>query len=256
MNEPIEMLSAPELVQEEQYSFPYHYLGLYSELHRRILHRHYLSELDRIVRLASPRPGSRWLDIGCGDGRLAYELRGSSVNYVGIDHSSRALSFARAFCPDGTFINGSASGDILEGKFDWISMVQVLEHIQPDRVRDALGTIATQLAPGGRALVSVPSVNLPLSAKHFQHFDPVGIKHLLAEFLHVDSILGHISARSWRRHCRLQTLCSAVWPLRNKLSAARLLIERTERHFDAHVECRPEDACTLIAVLSARTGTQ
>ena len=44
---------------------------------------------------AAARPGGRWLDVGCGTGRLLHALRGSSIRAVGVDANPAMLDLAR-----------------------------------------------------------------------------------------------------------------------------------------------------------------
>lgn len=241
-------LTIEQQVQEEQYIFPYHYLSLQSELHRRLLHRHYLSELARVVECLGPFTGQRHLDVGCGDGRLCYELRGKAVEYHGIDMSEAAIKFARTFNPTGAFVVGDVGGTELGDGYQSASMIQVLEHIPPDRVPAFVGALGGVLLPNAKLVVTVPSVNLRLSEKHFQHFTPERLVTVLGRHFEPVVIEGHICAQAWKRFSLLTTMASVAWPLRGRLQIARWVVQYVERYLDRSIRCEPQCAHTILAV--------
>jgi ubiquinone/menaquinone biosynthesis C-methylase UbiE len=55
---------------------------------------------DVFLEWLSPRPGLRWIDVGCGNGAFTEQLieRRSPVGVVGIDPSEAQLAFARSRC--------------------------------------------------------------------------------------------------------------------------------------------------------------
>jgi cyclopropane fatty-acyl-phospholipid synthase-like methyltransferase len=114
------------------------------------------------------------LDFGCGDGRLLKELLvrlPDDVRLVGQDLDRRALMYARAF-HDGTSVRFVPSLDDVAGeRFDVIVTSEVLEHIPPDECRGVVEKLWERVAPSGSLVVTVPTTNLPLSRKHYRHFD-------------------------------------------------------------------------------------
>ncbi len=97
--------------------------------------------------------GSRYLDIGCGNG---YTLRWAatidpSVSVVGMDVSSEMVALARE--QSATFANllvheGAFPSPQLDGTFDAIFSMEVFYYL-PD-VAQALASVYELLAPGGR----------------------------------------------------------------------------------------------------------
>jgi len=49
--------------------------------------------------------------------------------------------------------------------------LDVIEHIPPDELPKIIEKVAKLLKPGGTFIVSVPSENIPVSDKHYQHND-------------------------------------------------------------------------------------
>jgi SAM-dependent methyltransferase len=121
---------------------------------------HGLSAAHRMLLEAVP-PGARTLDVGCATGYLAAELaaRGGPVVGVEADPAAAAAAvasgaFERVVCGD---VETDACRDDLRAlaPFDAIVCGDVLEHLRDPW--GTLGFLATLLAPGGRAAVSVPN---------------------------------------------------------------------------------------------------
>jgi 2-polyprenyl-6-hydroxyphenyl methylase/3-demethylubiquinone-9 3-methyltransferase len=98
--------------------------------------------------------GKRALDVGCGGGLLAEAVAAEGADVTGVDPSEKSLAAARAHAQRAgltiDYRRGSAedlSGAGLEGTFDLVFAVDVLEHV--DDFERALAGIAAVLAPGG-----------------------------------------------------------------------------------------------------------
>lgn len=111
-----------------------------------------------IDRLIDPPPGSRVLDVGCGNGFLAarYADRGCSV--VGIDLSESGIAIARRQSPQARFEVAAADDRLLERlgeqPFDYVISTEVIEHLYaPDTF---VRGIYRALHAGGTAVISTP----------------------------------------------------------------------------------------------------
>jgi SAM-dependent methyltransferase len=110
---------------------------------------HYYPE----VLAAVPAGARRALDVGCGTGLLARELRGRVPYVMGLDADEPTLTAARAADPDGRvdYVLGDFAAAALEpGSFDFISCVAALHHME---ATPALGQMSALLRPGGRLLI-------------------------------------------------------------------------------------------------------
>ncbi len=105
-----------------------------------------------ITKSGLPRE-SRFLDIGCGRGRILKMLAARGFKGVGIDLQDICLEICRKRLA-GTGIELKNSLDELEGTFDLIIMSSVLEHIKDDQ--GYLRTISRLLNRGGFFLFTVP----------------------------------------------------------------------------------------------------
>ena len=82
----------------------------------------YLNELIRSLGVKS------FLDVGCGDWKLAEQIDLSGIRYKGIDVSNRAIEIARSKAPSETDL---LSGTIFEVDelFDFVHIKDVLQHL-------------------------------------------------------------------------------------------------------------------------------
>jgi methionine biosynthesis protein MetW len=133
-------------------------VGPYAEL----VAAHGLSGSHRLVLEEIPS-GARVLDVGCATGYLAAELvrRGCTVD--GIEFDPAAAEQARAHCREvvvGDLEAPSTHAEVervLAGERpDVIVCADVLEHLRDPW--SVLAWLRTLLAPGGRAIVSVPNI--------------------------------------------------------------------------------------------------
>lgn len=123
---------------------------------------HGLSAAHRLV-LEEVPDGARVLDVGCATGYLAAELsrRGCAVD--GIEFDPAAAQQARAHCRE--VVTGDLEAPatqasvaaMLAGAWpDVVICADVLEHLRDPW--SVLAWLRTLLAPGGRAVVSVPNI--------------------------------------------------------------------------------------------------
>jgi SAM-dependent methyltransferase len=99
------------------------------------------------------RRGSRVLDIGCSDGALFRLLHGRIRTGIGIDPDAVPQDSARF-----KFIKGSVPGALPATEtFDCITLLAVLEHIEPKQQEVLAERCVAMLRPGGRVICTVPS---------------------------------------------------------------------------------------------------
>jgi methionine biosynthesis protein MetW len=118
---------------------------------------HGLSPAHRLVLAAVPDE-ARVLDVGCSTGYLAAELTSRGCQVVGVESDPEAAAQARERCELVIVgdVEDPAVRDELPRDMDAVLLADVLEHL-----RDPWGVLAAlreTLAPGGRAVVSVPNV--------------------------------------------------------------------------------------------------
>lgn len=106
-------------------------------------------------RFAAPLAG-RALDLGCGNGGFLPELAARLPEVVGIDAYRESLARARRRAPKALLIEADVLAvPLAGGRFDLVSALDVLEHVDPARF---LAEVARLAAPDGWLLLSVPAL--------------------------------------------------------------------------------------------------
>lgn len=121
--------------------------GIHSK-HRHIRYHDFF--IDRI------RKGETVLDIGCGNGAVAYDVAkraGARVTAIDMCNVSIRTARDRHAHPDVTYMHGDALSDLPAARFDVVLMSNVLEHIE-SRV-EFLRRVAKSVGPK-RWLIRVP----------------------------------------------------------------------------------------------------
>lgn len=82
-------------------------------------------------------PGSRLLDVGCGNGSVATEMQKRGFKVTGIDLAESGIRVARQSCPAGRFEVLPADSKVLdnlrERPFDLTYSIEVIEHLYDPR---------------------------------------------------------------------------------------------------------------------------
>lgn len=124
-----------------------------------------LRDRMRTVLELMPAPGGRVLDAGMGGGRLVAELDRRGWEVTGIDGSAEMVALAQARLPearDRLLVAQLERLPFPDGSFDAIVATGAVEYA--DDLNLALAELARVLAPGGAAIVSMPSVFAPYPA--------------------------------------------------------------------------------------------
>ena len=175
------MSNETELTSEDYaYRLPDHWLlpedSIWTQMHH--------AYVGRVVELVKASQARRVLELGCGDGWNCGKLAEAGLDVVGVDWSHNAIEHARRMVPKGRFICGDvrdpAIAAQIDGPFDAVVFIEVIEHIPPRDCRDALDLIARQLKPGGTLVLTTPSVNFPNdNPQHYRHFDEATLRDLI-----------------------------------------------------------------------------
>jgi SAM-dependent methyltransferase len=106
-----------------------------------------------VVLAAMPAGATRALDVGCGDGRLARELRAVVPHVTALDRDEPTLTEARS-AGDGLGIDYVLGDFMLQdfepGSFDFVCSIATLHHMD---AATGLRRMADLLRPGGRLAV-------------------------------------------------------------------------------------------------------
>lgn len=175
-------LSEKDKVQEDEYLFPYHHLLNRNSL-RAIEYYGYLNRIKELIKKTIRR--GLILDVGCGDGKGTKELANSFPNVMGLDYSSRAIRFARAFSPRIEFqvldlIENNTAQLPQPYQADLIVCMEVIEHIPPSQLPAFINNLSSSLKEDGYLIITTPTPKMALPEKHYQHFSRKKLQQLLS----------------------------------------------------------------------------
>jgi SAM-dependent methyltransferase len=124
---------------------------------------HILSDrLATAVSYADVQPGMRVLDIGCGRGETLAWLMRQGVEACGVDYASEALRLARgviqtanteAKCSHSLIAANACRLPFSSGSFDRALMLDIVEHLHPWELEQALDEVARVLRQDGKLIV-------------------------------------------------------------------------------------------------------
>lgn len=230
-------MSEKEKIQENQYYFPYHHLthekdgSIYTFRHLfwGLVHYTYLSYLIEEI---SKENFTILTDIGCGEGRIISELekKHPESKLIGVDISSRAIDFAKAFSvKNSTFIVHDITKNTLPEKSDLIVSSEVIEHIRPTEVAAYIENIAESLNDNGILLITTPTTNVKVNKKHYQHFTSEMFDELLRKrFTSIEYT--YLNANSFFAKL-LQSILSNRFYLSNCEKINRWVLKTYRKHF-------------------------
>ena len=115
-------------------------------------HEYIKKRLDQII-----QPGKEVLDLGCGIGITTEHIVGlGAKKVVGVDLSSKLISFAKKSVPQAKFIEKDITKIELNKTFDVITLVDVIEHIPEERYEDLFATLELHAHEKTIVYLSVP----------------------------------------------------------------------------------------------------
>ncbi len=109
------------------------------------------------MRKVAPYIRGDLLDIGCGTGLVLDYVQDVVSRYVGIERHARRVQHNQETFPEHTFFRRDLDKDelALDGAFDTILMVAVIEHIYNQR--HLFEQVLAHLKPKGRLVVTTPT---------------------------------------------------------------------------------------------------
>jgi SAM-dependent methyltransferase len=108
-----------------------------------------------ILKLLKPEPGSRLLDISCGQGRLSSLAHRAGFKGLGMDFSPQALYLANLEAQGYFAVADGQRLPLADHSIDYISHIGSLEHyLNPSVGAKEIGRV---LKPHGRAVILLPN---------------------------------------------------------------------------------------------------
>ncbi len=237
-------LDPTQKIQEDAYQFPYHYIAQFRPHFNQCYYFawgiNYAASLEFILQQLSQEPFETLIDVGCGDGRITQEVgrRFPQRSIEGVDYSQRAVQLAQLMNPRGQYRCADILQDDWGQRYDIALLIEVFEHIPPERGPAFLAAIAQRLLrPGGRLHLTVPHRNLPLDPKHYRHFTLAELQALLADCFEIEHVI-FLEQRSWQKGLIDLLLGNKLFILNStklknilyRLYKQHLLLARSERH--------------------------
>jgi SAM-dependent methyltransferase len=191
-------------------------------------------------RYAPKGPATRWLDVGCGTGVLLDSYK-AIQDKVGVETESLCVERGKS---KGLNIHQTGlSWDFSSyGKFDLITLCDVIEHVEHDA--EAIAAVKESLNPGGIILVTVPALMSLWSAHdvvnhHFRRYTKSQLRSLFSD--------GRWTVLRSSYFCSF--LFPTVW-LARKLKTRKHGLELENAKHDLKFGLKPVDA-TLQMIFSA-----
>ncbi len=106
---------------------------------------------DMLDRAAVDLARVRLLEVGCGNGYYAEELRKRGLaHYRGFDITDAFFSLLQQRFPGYEYIRGDITTDRVAGEFEVVLMIDVIEHVVTEnKLLSALANVSAMMAKGG-----------------------------------------------------------------------------------------------------------
>ena len=192
--------SKKKILQSLQYELPYHYIPQFNE--NFINYKSYLSwdfsfqyifAIKKISECLKNNKPKKFLDIGCGDGRLINFLskKHNSISFTGIDYDPLSIKWAKILNqkPNVNFISDKLK-NLKKNNFDTVCVIETLEHINPNELIFFCEEIKKKVSKGGNLYITVPHKNKDMVDKHFQHFDCSSLTNLFSDQFKIIELSG------------------------------------------------------------------
>ena len=122
---------------------------------------HLSRRLRQAFAIADVLPGMRILDVGCGRGEIVRRCTQLGAQAYGIDYAPAALQIARSAGRgvDNVYLANARYLPFPSHSFDRVLMFDLVEHLHPWELRQALAEVRRVLRPEGKLIVhTAPNV--------------------------------------------------------------------------------------------------
>lgn len=159
--------SSPQPKSEAGTQFDYEAIpaGYYDQVMRQgnpIRRLWHVSKFERVIDYLPSAPEQSILDIGCFAGtflsllpkerfsrQLGVDILPAQIDYANRTYGSSFRSFRHV--PSITHLR------TIEGRFDCVTLIEVIEHLQPSEIRDLFAELARLIRPGGKLVLTTPN---------------------------------------------------------------------------------------------------
>ncbi|MEA2469067.1 MAG: hypothetical protein QOE38_65 [Thermoleophilaceae bacterium] len=195
-----QQLARPEPAAAEPFDYESIPVGYYDEVFRRrkgIQSKWHHLKFERVA--AELEGHSRVLDVGCGPGTMI-GLLGDAHDCVGTDLSVRQIQYASSEYGSDTsrfYARTPAGLPDDEGPFDAVTLVELIEHLDPALVDATICEALERLRPGGKLVLTTPNFrsawplieaminrlsDVTYDFQHINKFHPARLSELLQSY--------------------------------------------------------------------------
>jgi len=138
-----------------------------------------------------PKPGMRFLEVGCSASLLSHGLGKWASTYYGVDISHALIAAMKQYTQrsclpiGGLYVAESARLPFASGSIDIAALIGVLEYCTNDYVRQTVSELSRVLRSGSRVVFDIPNLDHPHSGMMFemeQHLGRPQYRHDRKEF--------------------------------------------------------------------------
>ncbi|KKQ42348.1 MAG: Methyltransferase type 12 [Microgenomates group bacterium GW2011_GWC1_37_8] len=211
-------ISKHQLLQQQEYEFPYHYVPRLTPYFSQSIvwewSLNYIAALRLVLEKLGNMNYSRLIDVGTGDGRLVREISREYPQKTaeGTDYSTTVISLASALNPSLKFFQWDLIKKPLSEEYDAALLIEVLEHLPPKDTRKFLFNLHHSLSSKSSVLVTVPHSNIPVQSKHFTHFSFTGLSSLVSPYFRISESY-FLSLQNWQYQIILKLLSNKLFTL-------------------------------------------
>jgi len=128
---------------------------------------HLSRRLSQVLEVAEVAPGMHVLDVGCGRGEILRRCAGLGAQAYGVDYAPVAVRMARRLamadgetrCAVGVYLADAKWLPFATASFDCVLMFDLVEHLHPWELDQALAEVRRVLRPDGRLIIhTAPNV--------------------------------------------------------------------------------------------------
>ncbi|MGE4159700.1 MAG: class I SAM-dependent methyltransferase [Planctomycetota bacterium] len=151
-----------------------------------------------VVSWSRKLPWKTHLDVGCGNGLLIsciHQACNGAGHHTGIDVSPKVIERNQKALPQHRFMVKDISHDALDGSFDLVTCLEVLEHLPVESAEQAVSTLAASCSEGGHLLITVPTGKIHATERAFGHIRHFNLEDLKGLFLRHG--VHAVSAHQW-----------------------------------------------------------
>lgn len=155
---------------------------------------------EQLLRSLGLQDGQSVVDVGCGSGRLAYQLtKYPKLNYLGTDVVADLLRYAKTLCARAEW-RFEAVEDMkipaADRTADFVCFFSVFTHLLHEQTYRYLSEAARVIAPGGKIVFSFLEFRLPC---HWTVFE----ESVCATDQHLNQFIDREGIMAWARHLGL-----------------------------------------------------